>query len=80
MTQPLPPSAPRQYFTPTPEAIQAVLAALVLQNGEPLVNPIRVVLSIGRPAVEAAAGRAIRFDYVQDELNPFGKLDIILEA
>ena len=71
---------PTQRFTPTPEAIQAVLAAIVLQNGEPLIDPNRIVYSIGRPAIEAAAGRPLQFEYIQDELNPFGKLNVILQG
>lgn len=79
MTQP-PSPALKQAFTPTPEAIQAVLAALVMAQGEPLVDPVRIVLSIARPRIEAAAGRHLVFDYVQDDMNPFGRLDIIVEG
>lgn len=71
--------APR-VLQPTPEAVKACLIALVLQQGEPLVNPSRIQLTMGRPAVEAAAGRNLVFVYTQDELNPFGRLDLIVEG
>lgn len=63
-------------FLPSKEGIEAVLIALVMQYGEPLVEPRRTQYSIGRPAIEAAAGRRLVFEYTQDELNPFGRLDI----
>jgi len=65
-------------FTPTPEAIQAVLVAIVLKQGEPLVEPTRISFSISRPDIERAANRGVTFEYVEDTLNPFGRLDIIV--
>lgn len=82
-TTPAPASAPDAPpkpvpFQPSPEAIKAVLTALVIMQGEPLINPTRVVLSIGRSTVEAGRGRRLFFEYVEDELNPFGRLDLIV--
>lgn len=70
------PAPGRTMFLPSKEGIEAVLIALVMQYGEPLVEPRRTQYSIGRPAIEAAAGRRLVFEYTQDELNPFGRLDI----
>lgn len=70
------PTSGRTMFLPSKEGIEAVLVALVMQYGEPLVEPRRTQYSIGRPAIEAAAGRRLVFEYTQDELNPFGRLDI----
>lgn len=75
MSQPIPVST---KFVPTPEGIQAVLTALIMQYGEPLVQPVRIQLSISRPSIDAAAGRKMFFEYVQDELNPHGRLDVIV--
>jgi len=69
---------PKRVFLPTPQSVEACLIAFVLRHGEPLVDPVRVSFSISRPDVEAAAGRRLAFEYVQDELNPFGRLDIIV--
>jgi len=65
-------------FQPSPDAIKAVLTALVITQGEPLINPQRVVLSIGRSTVEVGRGRRLFFEYIEDELNPFGRLDLIV--
>jgi len=74
-----PPGPPKPVpFTPSPDAIAAVLTALVITQGEPLVNPQRIVLSIGRSTVEAGRGRRLFFEYIEDELNPFGRLDLIV--
>jgi hypothetical protein len=43
-----------------------------------LINPQRVVLSIGRSTVEVGRGRRLFFEYIEDELNPFGRLDLIV--
>jgi len=74
----LAPSSKPQRLNPHPDSIAAVLIALVMQIGEPMIEPRRVQYSIGRPQVEAGAGRHLVFEYVQDELNPFGRLDIIV--
>lgn len=71
-------SPPRQRFVPSEDAVKAVLIAIALKLGEPLTQPDRLQYSISRPDVEAAAGRSLTFDYVVDELNPFGRLDIIV--
>lgn len=76
--QPAPNAATSKVFRATPEAVQAVLMAIVLRQGEPLVNPPRVTFSVSRPDVEAAAGRHLTFEYLEDELNPFGRLDIVV--
>lgn len=75
---PTSPPSQKQEMPATPALIQAVLAGLTMQHGEPLVDPQRVVYSIPRSLVEAGAGRPLQFVYVVDELNPFGRVDIIL--
>lgn len=80
VTQPSGPPQPpaRQVFVVSPQSVEAALIAIVLTQGEPLVNPTRISLAIARPDIERAAGRSLTFEYVQDELNPFGRLDIIV--
>lgn len=73
-----PPQKQEQEMPATPALIQAVLAGLTMHYGEPLVDPQRIVYSIPRSLVEAGANRPLQFKYVVDELNPFGRVDIIL--
>lgn len=75
---PTPRSGPTP-FEPSPEAIRAVLTALVIRGGEPLIDPQRVVLSVSRSTVDLARGRVLKFEYIEDDLNPFGRLDLIVE-
>jgi hypothetical protein len=69
----------RRAIPVTPALLQALVAAVAQRRGEPLVDPPRVVFSIARTEVEAATNRPLRIEYLQDELNPFGRVDIILE-
>lgn len=78
MTQPAPPPI-RRELPATPEFVMAVLAGLVRQYGEPLVDPQRIQYSVARSLVEAGAGHRLKFEFITDELNPFGRVDIILE-
>lgn len=80
MTSP-PPIVPQKQSAPLTEALaRAILAGLAIHHGEPLIDPARIVYSIARPTVEAGAGRSIAIEFVVDELNPFGRVDIIVEG
>lgn len=79
MVDPAPSTPPTPTrIEPSPDAIKAVLVAMVLQRGEPLVDPNRIQYSMSAPMINSAAGRAIYFEYIKDDLNPFGRLDLIV--
>jgi hypothetical protein len=77
-----PPSTPNihQELPITEALLHAILSGITMQNGEPLVDPPRVSYSISRSLVESGTGRRVRVEYHQDELNPFGRIDLIVPS
>lgn len=77
-TEPRPAHTVRQSLPVRPDVLQAIVVAIATRMGEPLIDPTRIVFSMSRPDIEAAIGRPLELFYVQDELNPFGKVELTI--